>query len=444
MTSARCCCYGASEQQAAAPDAQLVVGVVADAEPQEGPVEPPAERKRKTRRHPGRTKLSANLERIVCDVPVPEDQRNCLLCGKEMTCIRHVEHERVEYVPAKFTVHVERREVLVCKVGPCRGDATTAERTDPPVMKTRVAASVLAHLIESKCDDALPIHRQCDQFARLGFEIPVNTLYGYWKYATDLLEPVSDALLGTVLDDPHYVGIDDTRLDVLDTTRPGGKYRGHLWCFRGSRDLVAYAFTQTWKASEIEPWIHAIPPDVHIQVDDYKGYLANSEYLDGTVGPLVPPHRRLGCMMHVRRRFHEALKLGDKRAGFAVEVIRRLYEIEAGQRDSTPEQRLAARTEHSLPLLTTFDHWIDEQEAKLGNSGKLAEAVGYAKQQREFIWRCFTDGHFEIDNGRVERAIREPAIGRNYAEFGIMRGRSGSPHALPPGEPIDAAALRII
>ena len=409
--------YGGSLEQAGGAEPRMPVPERSDGEPDEQPRHEPS----KKRKHPGRTKLSPDLERRVTDVPVPEDDRSCMQCGKEMACIGHLEHERVTYVPAKFVVLVERRETLACKL--CRGDAVTADRVSMPAGITRVDASVLAHLLESKCDDALPIHRQCDQFARLGFEIPVDTLYGYWRYATGLLEPISDALLGTILADPVYVGIDDTGIDVLDKTRKGGKFRGHFWCFRGSRPLVAYAFTETWRADEIEPWIHAIPPDVFIQVDDYKGYSSERRDPVGVLGPLVPAERRLGCMMHVRRRFHEAFKLGDKRAAFAVEQIRRIYDLEESARSLAPDARLAMRQQQSIPILDTFDAWVDEQHAKLGNTGKHTEAVRYARAQRSFVRRCFTDGRFEIDNGRVERAIREPALGRKNFLF------SGSPRA---------------
>ncbi len=83
----------------------------------------------------------------------------------------------------------------------------------------------------------------------------------------------------------------------------------------------------------------------------------------------------------------------------------------------TADERLALRQEHSLPLLDAFDAWVDEQEKTLGKTGKLAEAVGYAKNQRTSIRRCFSEGRFEIDNGACERAIREPAIGRKNFLF---------------------------
>lgn len=405
--------YGANEAEAAAPEPNLPVPTIEDIEPDEAEDGP---KKRIPRpNHRGRTKLSEELESIVTEVPVPESERSCSCCGAEMTSFGHVEHERVEYVPGKFVRHVERREKLGCRE--CKGDAVTADRQTEPTSPLRVGASVLAHLIESKCDDALPIHRQCDQFARMGFELPESTGYGYWKYGLELLLPLSDALLGTVLEDPVWVGVDDTGIDVLDRKRKGGKYRGHLWCFRGSRGLVAYQFTETWEAKEIAPWFQLIGDDTYVQVDDYKGYSSTIELPDGQKVQVVPPDRRLGCMMHVRRRFYKALRLGDKRAAKPVHWIKQIYKVEEKARGRPPDERLALRQEHSLPLLDQFDAWVDAFEQKLGRTGTLAEAVRYAKQQRVYVRRCFFDGRLEIDNGAVERAIREPAIGRKNFLF---------------------------
>lgn len=408
--------YGASEEAAKQADPTLPVPPLEDVEPEE------AERKPKKRRpnHRGRTKLSGELERITTDVPVPDDERACTCCGAEMTSFGHVEHERVEHVPAKLVVHVERREKLACRS--CKGDAVTAQRQSVPDSPLRVGASVLAYLVESKCDDALPIHRQCDQFSRLGFDLPPSTAYGYWRYVTELLLPIADALLGTVLEDPVWVGIDDTGIDVLDRSKKGGKYRGHLWCFRGSTGLIAYQFTETWAAAEIAPWFQLLGEDTFAQVDDYKGYSSMIETPDGDLVPMVPPDRRLGCMMHVRRRFYEALKLGDKRAGKAAKWIAELYKVEDKARGLSPDERLAMRKQFSLPIVDEFDAWVDARDRTLGKTGKLAEAVRYAKQQRVYVRRCFEDGRFEIDNGAVERAIREPALGRkNFLFTGSAR-----------------------
>ena len=67
--------------------------------------------------------------------------------------------------------------------------------------------------------------------------------------------------------------------------------------------------------------------------------------------------------------------------------------------------------------LDSFDAWVDTQAKTLGKTGKLVEAVRYAKQQRPFVRRCFSDGRFEIDNGEAERTLRKPAIGRKNFLF---------------------------
>jgi transposase len=412
-----------SEKLSAEETAQLVLsfgGTDQDAMALEPavPVPPPVEEKlepedaaeptkpRKKRKHPGRSKLSPLLERIVHDVPVPETDRACKCCGTLMTAITPLEHERVEHVPEKLVVHVERREVLVCKNSRCRADAVTAERSPTPMVVRRAGVSLLASLIENKCDDALPIHRPRDRLLRLGFDVLLNTLYGYWTQATTLLSPVAKTILSTVLGEP-YVNVDDTTLKVLDPKHKKGRYLGHLWCFTCERNLVAYTFTDNWEAETIAPFIGAI---AFIQCDDYKGY---SKYvaLEGLPArPLVPPDRRLGCMMHVRRRFHDALKLGDGRATEPIVFIRELYlvEAEAKERELDAAGRLALRTARSLPWLARFDTWVDDHVQTLLPTSKLAEACGYALQQRPFVRRCFSDGRFEIDNGKVERAIREP------------------------------------
>jgi transposase len=411
--------FGATEQEASADEPEVPHAAPPDEAVEQAPAgqEEPGKTgdkpKKKRPNHPGRTALSPALERIIEPVAVPAEQRLCVCCQHEMQVVGVVDHERVEYVPAKVVVHVERREKLACRQSGCRGDITTAPRADESGSRRRAGASLLAQLIEAKCDDGLPVERQRDQWLRLGFEVPANTLYTYWTHGTSLLVPIAKIVHALVLAE-DIVGVDDTSLPVLDKSRKAGIYKGHLWCFTG-RCLVAYAFTESWSADEVAPFLLSI--NGHIQCDDYKGYSREFKLPDGQRRVLVPPEQRLGCTMHVRRRFHEALKLGDKRAARGVELIAQLYEVErvAKEQFLSADARLALRIERSLPVLDQFDVWVDGLVTTCLPNSPLGKALGYAVHQRPFVRRCFTDGRFEIDNGHTERVLREPCIGRkNY------------------------------
>lgn len=417
--------FGATEEEAS----QEEPAVPHPEPPQDEEAEPKSResggkpKKKKKRKRRAKTVVGAEVERVVHEVTVPANERGCACCDEEMAVIGQVEHETLEFVPAKFVVHVERREKLACRNSQCRCDIHTAERAFEPPVRRKVDISLLAQLVEGKCEDALPVDRQRDQFKRLGVTFPLNTLYSYWTYVTALLLPVATVTLARVLGD-DYLRLDDTKLRVLDKQRSAGSYKGCLWCFTsGAHPLVAYSFTESWEAEAIGPTIATI--DGFIQCDDYKGYSSVVKLPDGSERVLVDPGRRLGCMMHVRRRFHDALKLGDTRAGPAIQWIHDLYEIEAEAKAQglDPVGRLALRTERSLPLLDDFERWVDDMQPKCVPKSPLAKALGYAKNQRVFVRRCFSDGRFEIDNGDTERALRRPCIGRNNYLF------TGSPEA---------------
>lgn len=468
--------FGATPEQAAQPEPQVPQPDEPEEKDDNG--EPEGEKKPRKKgskkgRHPGRSRLDPNLPRNVTFHPVPADERHCIHCQLEMQPIGHVDHERVRYIPARIEVDVDRCEKLAC--GHCKQDIVVAPRPDAkpaakpaggsanaaepascvdtveqveeaakPAAATdqaglavgstqkhpkakrhadvaagahvyrRADPSLLAHLLEAKGDDAMPIYRQRQQLARLGFDAPLNTLYGYWDAATRMVEPVADVVLSEILGH-DIVGLDDTRLDWLDPKADRRRRRGHLWCFMGIGPLVAFQFTETWCADDVAPWIESI--DGFIQCDDYRGYAAMRERKDGSVSPLVPPERRLGCWMHTRRPFYEAFKAAERHAIIALGHIKELYAIEREAREANmiPAERLELRQSRSVPVAQEFFAWVHKQDGLVRPSSYLGKAVGYATQQKDFLLRCFEDGRFELDTGRIEREIKEPVIGRkNY------------------------------
>jgi transposase len=387
----------------------------------------PLPKKKRKRRRVQRMQASPDIERDEKLVSLSDEERTCELCGREKKVFAHVDHETFVYVPAKIVVKCERREKAGCSH--CRQEVSVAPRADVPNVIRKVDASLLAKLIADKTDLALPLERQRRQIANLGLCIPDKTLASYWAYGTDLLKPVALAAFSEVLGDP-IVGLDDSYLKTLDKSSKHGVFRGHLWCFVGTdpnrqaADHVAYGYTPSWEADELIDWVSAI--DGFMQCDGYAGYA--SEFEDEETGEtrlIVPAERRLGCGMHIRAKFHDALLAKDKRAAIPIRFFAELYKIEAECKEQglDAQSRADQRRRRSLPILDAFDAWVDQLHPKLLPKSPLRRATTYAINQRPFFRRCFEDGRFEIDNGRVERQIRPFAVGRrNYLFTGSVRG----------------------
>ena len=338
----------------------------------------------------------------------------------------HVEHERIVYVPAKIVVHVERREKRGCTA--CRQDVAVAPRSEVPTVVRKVDASLLAKLVAEKCVMGLPLDRQRRELARMGLDVPDKTLQSYWSYTTDLLEPVAMAEFSNTLAS-CIVGADDSHFKTLDKSKKRGTFRGHLWCFVGTDgtpagpETVAYAYAPSWNATEIIDWFASI--DGVIQCDAYAGYAREVIDEDGHALTAVPAARRLGCGMHIRSKFHDALLAKDGRAAVALKCFADLYAIEADckARGLDANARGDERMRRSVPILDSFDAWVDTIHPKLLPRSPLRIATTYATNQREFFRRCFEDGRYEIDNGRVERRIRMFAVARrNFLFTGSVRG----------------------
>lgn len=397
-----------------------------ESEPEGAASAEPAAPKKKTRQRVRSIQIAPHVERKEHTSLVPEEERVCALCGKEKKSFGCVEHQVITWVPAKIVVEVESREKLACQS--CRKDVSVAPRSQAPSVVRKVDASLLAKLVDEKCTLALPVDRQRRELARLGLDVPDKTLQSYWAYTTDLIEPIAVATLSDVFGS-CIVGVDDSHLKTLDKSRKHGVSRAHLWCFVGSGrsvggpESVAYGYTPSWDAAEIIDWFSAI--EGFIQCDGYAGYSREVEDDDGQTLVAVPPERRLGCGMHIRSKFHAALLAKDGRAAIPLKLFADLYKVEddCKARGLDADARSEERRRRSAPLLDVFDDWVDQLHPKLLPKSPLRRATTYAINQRPFFRRCFDDGRFEIDNGRVERRIRLFAVARrNFLFTGSARG----------------------
>ncbi|MCB0362182.1 MAG: IS66 family transposase [Bdellovibrionales bacterium] len=143
-----------------------------------------------------------------------------------------------------------------------------------------------------------------------------------------------------------------------------------------------------------------------VQSDAHKGY----NRLSGVL--------RLGCWMHVRRKYHEAFtaaKKGNGLASDALDYIKELYRLEKLYKEQqlSNDERKVARQRDQTKLLDDFKLWAEGNYSKVPPSSSIGVATKYQLDEWERLTNYLKDGRYEIDNGEVERTIRKFAIGRN-------------------------------
>nr|WP_249792909.1 transposase [Bradyrhizobium sp. BRP22] len=89
-------------------------------------------------------------------------------------------------------------------------------------------------------------------------------------------------------------------------------------------------------------------------------------------GPWTLAH----CWSHLRQRFVKmARNSRSPIAEAAVRQIAQLYAIEAKVRGLSPGIRLAARKEHSLPIVAALKPWFEKQLSMISSGSTLAEDI---------------------------------------------------------------------
>ena len=138
----------------------------------------------------------------------------------------------------------------------------------------------------------------------------------------------------------------------------------------------------------------------------------------------------VGCLVHVRRRFHDASKASSKSDGahMALSKIQKIYLMEKKLKEEFfgPEL-VAARKERVGPLLDSFKEYLDKKSLQVRPSSGFGEAISYALGQWSRIERYIDSPYLTPDNNVAERAIRPFVVGRkNWLFSGSPRGAAAS------------------
>ncbi|WP_159289367.1 IS66 family transposase, partial [Methylosinus sporium] len=121
---------------------------------------------------------------------------------------------------------------------------------------------------------------------------------------------------------------------------------------------------------------------------------------------------------HARRKIYDVhIETKSPAAAEALEMIARLFAVEAGVKGRPPAERVAARQEAELRA------FLDATLAKISGKSDFAKAIRYATSRWTALTRYVDDGRLEMTNNAAERAIRPLTLGRkNYLFAGSDEG----------------------
>lgn len=159
----------------------------------------------------------------------------------------------------------------------------------------------------------------------------------------------------------------------------------------------------------------------YIMCDGYKVYdaLYKRRYKDEEPMDVTP----VACLVHVRRRFVEALRLlgdqdtKDTSAQQAVDMLATIFRIDNRFNDLPPEERKEQREKFLAKPLCDFFAWLKIEEQQALPETHYGDAVNHALEQEEKVMRILEDGRLELDNSLAERTVKPFVIGRKNWMF---------------------------
>lgn len=362
-------------------------------------------RQRRSEAAKGPRPLDPALPREVIQVPAPDVTE--LICPVTKQPMQPGFVERLEVLARRAPEYYVKAYERTVFVSPAKIAPVYSPWPADVLPRSRMHASVVAHLAAAHYCEHLPFHRIEQQLARTGVDLPRSTQVSLMGQLDRLVEPLLVALKKEIFAS-GYIHVDATPLDVCDPQRPGKAREATLWAYRTKSGAVWFEYHASKSPTH---------PDATLKTMQFRG-LCQTDGAKG-LGSIGPPGEviSLGCHAHARRYFFEAHQAGDPRAQWYLERFAKLFRVEQlAQRHGRKE---ALRRRFSQPLFETMLQQAETHAAVAPARTALGDAVRYLLDQQERLRRCLTELEADLSNNAVERAIRPLKLGaRNWLFVG--------------------------
>lgn len=320
------------------------------------------------------------------------------------------ESSRLERVPAKVYILKTVRHKVIRKSDMEKYPEERQILIHPlplvPVSKCMAGASVLTDIIIGKFMYHLPFYRLIQQYRESGIIISESTMCGWYEMAVEKLRLLYNLLKQKILSS-EYIQVDESVIPVLDNEKHKAK-KGYEWCVRdGITGDVMFHYDRGSRSGMVAREVLGCYRGI-VQCDGYAAY----EQFERMKGITL-----VGCWAHARRKYVDALEENRTLATQAIHYIGKLYKIEseANEAGLTAEERKEKRISESYPLILEFEKWLQDAYLRVLPKSRMGKAIEYMYTLLPRLSRYVNDGRIEIDDNRIENAIRPLALGRkNY------------------------------
>lgn len=347
--------------------------------------------------------LDPALPRELIAVPAPAPEK--LLCPVTGKLMQPGFVDSLEVLARRPAVYYVKRYERTVFVSPAKTAPVYAPWPAEVLPRSRVHASVVAHLAAAHYADHQPFHRIEQQLSRTGVDLPRSSQVSLMRQLDELVAPLVRAMKAEVLGS-DYLMLDATPVPVCDPLRPGAAREATLWAYRNAGGTVWFDY---------QPSKSPQHPDRVLTQANFRGLL----HTDGAsgLGSIGPPGQvtSLGCFAHLRRYFFKAFKAGEGGAGGYLLDINRLFRLERLARHFrlALDKRETLRQRRSLPLFDAMVERAGRQSNGILPKSLLGEAIHYLLAQQAPLRRCLEQARAELSTNAVERAIRPLKLGAN-------------------------------
>ncbi len=353
------------------------------------------------------------IERIVTAAEVIAAPEQYRLIGEEVS-------ERLHVNPQSFIREIIRRQTHVK-----RGDLDGAPLT-PPLEACLLPGSILtpslgAYLLTEKFCYHQPFYRlEWRMRATHGIELRRDLMCSWHNHLAEIMRPLYERI-AQLMRASKYLKVDETPIRCLDPGK-GKTTQGYLWAYHHPQHGVLFDWHNSRASDCLENIL--INPRLEPQSESFNGHLQSDGY--SAYEAFITKHPKLNitpvsCLAHIRRKFVEAKDDQPRISAWILLQIGKMYRLEAKlrERNASPALRERARRRWSLRI---YQHLIGVTKhlilrRRITPKSPLGKALQYAHGQWPQLAACFENGHLELDNNKVENAIRPTKLGHKNWMF---------------------------